>query len=92
MQFADGDRVSMLSDYTLRVVPHKKVSVRALTASVINRGKHGKVHIDPTQMTPMAKAEFELALQQLNDPAADRAKALHNVMPKSVPQCFIAHK
>lgn len=80
VQFADGDTVAMLSDYTLRVVKHEQIEVRALDASVINRGKYGKTHIDAQSMSPMVKAEFELALQQLNDPAPDRAKALHNVM------------
>ena len=77
--FKDGSKVAMLWDYTLRVVKHTP-QVMAVQASVINRGKHGKLHIDPTVMSPMAQAKFDLSLQQLNDPASDRAKSLHKVM------------
>jgi hypothetical protein len=69
----------MLSDFTIRAVKYEP-AVRAVGASVINRGKHGKVHIDPTEMAPLAKAQFDLALQQLNDLAPDRCRALHKVM------------
>ena len=67
--FKDGAKIPMLSDFTIRVVKYEP-AVRAVGASVINRGKHGKVHIDPTVVAPLAKAQFDLAAAAAQRPGA----------------------
>ena len=77
--FAESDVMRLQDDFTFRLMP-EVARVQQVSASVITRGARGATHIQTKEFSTTEQVAFDLALQHLNDPAPDRAKALKRIM------------
>ena len=89
LTFKDGSSLPLLPDYTLCIEPASNYAddvakLRALSTGVISRPR-GATHVDTKPLSGNDQVKFELALQQLNDPAPERARDMCKFMD-NVPQ------
>ena len=59
--------------------PSVGLNVHVLAVETVQRGLHGKLHIDANAMAGQERAEFELHLARFNDPGLDRVRSMAKV-------------